>query len=192
MPIEKGNPMRATHTLPLAAAMLLAACGGGDADTDNDGAVSAGEVVAEAQDAIKPLPGEYQTTVDMLEFNVPGMPDSVKRQMQQQMGGAAEVNRPFTYCLTPEQARANGPEQMAKHMAQGDCTVARFDVSGGTISADMTCKGANGSTSHVVMEGQMTSTKSTMAVTDEMEIPGAGKVQIRTRATSERVGDCAA
>jgi len=188
----KGKPMRAIHTLPLAVAILLAGCGGSDADTDNDGAISTDEVVAEAQGAIKPQPGQYRTTIEMLEFNVPNMPDSVKEQMQRQMGGQSEVTRPYTYCLTPEQAAANGPEQMAKHMAQGDCTVARFDVSGGTISADMTCKGANNSSSHVVMEGEMTSTKSTMSVTDEMEMPGMGKVQIRTRATSERIGDCAA
>ena len=108
--------MRAIHTLPLAVAILLAGCGGGDADTDNNGAVSTDEVVAEAQGAIKPQPGQYRTTIEMLEFNVPNMPDSVKEQMQRQMGGQSEVTRPYTYCLTPEQAAANGPEQMAKHM----------------------------------------------------------------------------
>ena len=47
---------------------------------------------------------------------------------QAQMGGAAEVAKPITYCLTPEQAAANGAEQMAKRMAEGNCTVARFDA----------------------------------------------------------------
>ena len=69
--------MRLTHTLPLAAAILLAACGG-DADTDGDGAVSGEEFAAEAAGAIKPQPGQYRTSYEMLEFDVPGMPESVK------------------------------------------------------------------------------------------------------------------
>ena len=120
--------MRLIHTAPLAAAFLLAACGG-DADTDEDGAVS-GEAIAEAADAITLQPGQYRTTYEMLEFNVPGAPDAVKDQMQAMMGGAAEVAAPATYCFTPEQAAENGAEQMAKKMAEGNCTVARFDASG--------------------------------------------------------------
>jgi hypothetical protein len=181
--------MRLIHTAPLAAAILLAACGG-DADTNDDGAVSGEEVAAEAAGAIKPQPGQYRTSYEMLEFNMPGAPDAVKQQMQAQMGGAAEVAKPITSCLTPEQAAANGPEQMAKNMAEGNCTVARFDVSGGSISADMQCTVANGTTNHVLMDGQMTATSSTMTMTNDMDLQGAGKVQIKSRITSERIGDC--
>jgi len=183
--------MRLIHTAPLAAAILLAACGG-DADTNDDGAISGEEVAAEAAGAIKPQPGQYRTTYQMLEFNVPGAPEAMKQQMQAQMGGAAEVAKPITSCLTPEQAAANGPEQMAKNMAEGNCTVARFDVSGGTISADMQCTVANGTTNHVLMDGQMTGTGSTMTMTSEMDMQSLGKVQMKTRVTSERIGDCPA
>jgi len=183
--------MRLIDTAPLAAALLLAACGG-DADTDNDGAVSSEEVVAEAAGSIRLQPGQYRTSFETLEFNVPGMPEEVKRQVQAQMGGAADARRTTTYCLTPEQAEANGAEQMAKNMAQGNCTVARFDVSGGALSTEMQCTGANGATSHVVMDGQMTSTSSTMTMTNEMDMPGMGKMQMKVRATSQRIGDCPA
>lgn len=77
-------------------------------------------------------------------------------------------------------------------MAQGNCTVARFDVSGGKLSAEMQCTGANGATSHVVMDGQMTSTSSTMTMTNETDMAGMGKMQMKMRATSERIGDCPA
>ena len=183
--------MRLIHTAPLAAAILLAACGD-DADTDGDGALSGDEVAAEAAGAIKPQPGQYRTTYQMLEFNVPGATDAMKQQMQAQMGGAAEVAKPITSCLTPEQVAANGPEQMAKNMAEGNCTVARFDVSGGTISADMQCTVANGTTNHVLMDGQMTGTSSTITMTSEMDMQSLGKVQMKTRVTSERIGDCPA
>src|SRR6187402_695116 len=114
---KRGNSMRLIHTAPLAAAILLAACGG-DADTNDDGAVSGEEVAAEAAGAIRPQPGQYRTSYEMLEFDMPGAPDAVKQAAQAQMGGAAEVMKPITSCLTPEQAAANGPEQMAKSMAE--------------------------------------------------------------------------
>ena len=147
--------MRPIPTASLAAAALLAACSG-DADTDNDGTVSGDEIVAEAAGAVQPEPGQYRTSFEMLEFNVPGLPDSVKQQMQAQMGGAAGQGTTTTYCLTPEQAEANG------------------------------------ATSHVVMDGQMTSTSSTMTMTNETDMAGMGKMQMKMRAKSERIGDCPA
>ena len=151
--------MRLIHTAPLAAAILLAACGGG-ADADKDGAVSSNEAVAEAAQAPRLQPGEYRTTYEMLEFNVPGATDERKQQLQALMGGKEEVAKPITHCLTPEQAAANGAEQMAKNMAAGNCTVARFDVSGGTISAEMQCTGPTGNMSHVTMDGQISEVRS--------------------------------
>ena len=148
--------MRLIHTAPLAAAILLAACGG-DADTDDDGAVSGEEVAAEAAGAIKPQPGQYRTHVRAAR---------VRRARRARRGEAADAGADgrrsearrsrSPICLTPEQAAANGPEQMVKNMAEGNCTIARFDVSGGTIVAEMQCTGPTGGTSHVLMDGQMT------------------------------------
>jgi hypothetical protein len=183
--------MRLIHTAPLAAAILLAACGG-DADTNADGTVSGEELAAEAAGAIKPQPGLYRTTYEMLEFNIPGADAARQQQAQAIMGGASEVAKPITSCLTPEQVAANGAEQMAKNMAGGNCTVARFDVAGGSISSEMRCTGADGITTKVLMDGQMTSTSSTMTMTTETDMPSLGKVQMKTRLTSERIGDCPA
>lgn len=183
--------MRLIHTAPLAVAILLAACGG-DADTNDDGKVSGEEAVAEAANVPKPQPGQYRTTTEILEFNIPGAPDEVKQRIQAQMGGVAEMSKPTLTCLTPEQAAQNGAEQMAKNMAEGNCTVARFDVSGGSISSEMQCTDARGGVSHVTLDGQMTATSSTMTMTNEMDMPGMGKMQIKARVSSERVGDCPA
>lgn len=178
--------MRSIHSAPLAAAILLAACGGG-ADTNDDGAISGEEVVAEAAGMIRPQPGQYRTNFELLEFDVPGMPEAVREQM----GGAAEVVQPITYCLTPEEAEANGAEQMAKQMAEGDCTIARFDASGGSVSAEMECSGANGAASHVTMDGQMTATSSAMTMTAEIDMQGQ-KMTTKSRVTTQRIGDCPA
>ena len=184
--------MRLIHTAPLAAAILLAACGG-DADTADEGNAAAGNAaLAGAAGSITLQPGLYRTSFEQLGFNVPGASDAVKQQMQATMGGPAEVAKPITYCFTPEQAAANGPEEMAKKMAEGNCTVARFDVSGGSISSEMQCTGADGVTTRVVMDGQMTATSSTMTMTQEMQLPGSSKVEIKSHVTTERVGDCPA
>ena len=75
--------MRPIHTLPLAAAILLAACGGSETDADGDGELSADEVAAEAEGMVQPRPGQYRTTLELVEFEAPGMPDSAKQQLQQ-------------------------------------------------------------------------------------------------------------
>jgi hypothetical protein len=183
--------MRLTSTAPLVAAILLAACGG-DADTDGDGAISGDEVVAEAAGAIKPQPGQYRTSIELLELDIPGMPEEMQQQMRTQMGNVVGDGGALTYCLTPEDAAANGAEQMAKNMAASDCTVTRFDVSGGTISTEMQCKDASGGTSKVAMDGQMTETRSTMTMTNDIAMPDGGRMQTKSRVTAERIGDCPA
>jgi hypothetical protein len=182
--------MRLIHTAPLAAAILLAACGG-NADTDGDGAISTDEAVAEAAGAIQPQPGQYRTSIEVLELEIPGMPEEMQRQMRTQMGNAMG-GEGLTYCLTPEDAAANGAEEMAKNMAAADCTIARFDVSGGTISSEMQCKDASGGTSKVAMEGQMSATGSTMTMTNDIALPDGNRMRSKSRVTAERIGDCPA
>ena len=75
--------MRTINTLPLVAAILLAACGGGEADADGDGELSGDEVAAEASGLIQPRPGQYRASLELLEFDAPGMTEEAKAQMQQ-------------------------------------------------------------------------------------------------------------
>ena len=67
--------MRAIHTLPLVAAMLLAACGG-NSDADGDGKISSDEAAAAAQGMVQPRPGQYRTTAELLDFDMPAWPTS--------------------------------------------------------------------------------------------------------------------
>ncbi len=182
--------MRATHMLPLAAAILLAACGGGDADADGDGSVSGDEIAAEAEGMVQPRPGQYRATLELLEFDAPGVPESAKRQMQEIFAsGLSEGN---SFCMTEADAAANGPEEMVKNLAESDCTMNSFNVSGGTVVADMQCPGQSGGTSTVHMEGQMSAEGSTMTMDMSQEMPNVGATTMKMRVTSERIGDCAA
>ena len=62
---------------------------------------------------------------------------------------------------------------------------------GGSISSEMQCSGNDGITTQVQMDGQMTSTTSTMTMTQKMNL-GGQTVQTKARVTSERIGDCPA
>jgi hypothetical protein len=179
--------MRTIHALPLVAAMLLAGCGD-KADKSGEGTVSNEAVAAAAEGLIEPRPGQYRTSLELLEFDVPGMTDQMKAQMRSMVGG--EFAKGNTYCLTPEEAAANGSKRMAENMAEGNCTFSKFDVSAGTLSADMQCTGDDGLTSHVLMNGIMTQTSSDMTMTMNQQMEGVGQLRMKIHAKSERIGDC--
>ena len=183
--------MRPIHSLPLAAAVLLAACGGGaDEAAEGDG-VSNEDIAAAAAGVPTPEPGQYEVSYELLEFDVPGAPEAMKQQAQAAMGGASEVAKGITFCLTPEEAAANGSRQMVENLADSNCRFAKYDVSGGTVSADMQCTDETGAEAHMLMDGQVTSTGSTMTMTTEQTIAGMGSVRMKTRVTSRRTGECA-
>jgi len=181
--------MRAIHSLPLAAAILLAACGG-DTDADGDGELSADEIAAEAEGMVQPRPGQYRTSLELLEFDAPGIPDSAKQQMQAAFEqGLAEGN---TFCMTEADAAENGPREMVEQLAENDCEMKNFQVSGGSVVAEMQCPSEGGGTSSVKMEGEMTAESSTMTMDMSQEMAGMGAMNMKMRVNSERIGDCTA
>ena len=181
--------MRTNHTLPFAAAILLAACGG-ETDADGDGALSEDELAAEAAGLVQPEPGQYRASLELLEFDAPNMPPEAKEQMQQIFAsGLAEGN---SFCMSEADVAEGGPEEMVKNLAEGDCTMNSFNVSGNTIVADMQCPGEGGASSKVRMEGEMRADGSTMTMDMEQDIAGVGATKMKMRVTSERIGDCAA
>ena len=181
--------MRLVHTAPLAAAILLAACGG-DADTNEDGAVSGEEVAAETAGMVQPQPGQYRVSLELLDFQAPGVPEAGKQQMRDLFAsGLAEGN---TFCMTPEDAKANGAEEMVKNLAEADCTMGKFDASGGTVVAEMQCAGEQGGTRTIKLDGEMTPDSSIMTMETSQDIPGVGATSMKIRVNSQRVGDCAA
>jgi len=182
--------MRPAHTLPLIAAILLAACGGNDADADGDGALTGEEVAAAAGDMVQPRPGQYRTTLELLEFEAPGVPDSAKEQMENAFAsGLAEGN---TFCMTEEDAAKNGPRQMVENLAESDCEMKTFEVSGNSVVAEMQCGGTQGASNTVKMEGEMTAESSTMTMDMSQAMAGMGAMNMKMRVNSQRIGDCSA
>ncbi|GAA0274902.1 hypothetical protein GCM10009127_14340 [Alteraurantiacibacter aestuarii] len=174
---------KSLYVLPLAAALALTACGG-DADGDD---VTADEMASQLADAETPQPGQYRSTQELLELDVPGMPEEMAGMMRSAFAeGAAEET---TYCLTAEDA-ASSREQMLANMAESDCNVERFDMSGGTIDAAMNCPTGQGITGDVSLTGTMDGNGADMVMSFSADMPGMGPGTIRMRVVSERIGEC--
>ncbi len=178
--------MRYIKAFPIAAAMALAACGSSN-DAAADGEVTSDEVAAAASEMVKPQPGQYSLKVELTEFDVPNMPEQMKGQMRTAMeSGFAQTN---SYCMTAEQAE-KGPRAMAEQMNNAPCTYSRFEVNGGKLDAEGTCKGQDGMEGKIAMQGETTATSSTMTVNMEQGLPGGTKANIGMKMTSERTGEC--
>lgn len=169
-----------------AASGLLAACGGGadDADADGDGKITMAEAADKARDAtIRPKPGQYRATMEVVDFEVPGAPPQAKDMMKQMMG------RSFEYCLSQEDAD-KGFEEMAKESQDGNCSFEKFDIDGGKMDAVMVCSGDKGEPIRMTMDGMGTETSSKMTMTMDGAIPGYGAGKMIMKTSHQRIGDC--
>jgi len=173
------------HSVPaaLAVVLALAACSGGEEQAGSGETISSEEVAERARGAIKPQPGLYRSTVEVVEVDMPGAADMVKRMM----GGS---NSTSEYCLTPEEAD-RGFEEMARNSQEGDCSFERFDVDGGRIDAAMNCTANGGAPMRLTLQGTGTTTSSEVAMTMETDMPGMGTANVRMKATHQRIGECA-
>lgn len=182
--------MRNWIALPLAAALTLAACGDNEADEADAEAgegMSGTDMATAMADAPMPRPGQYRSTQELLELDIPGAPEQVLNMMRGAFEEGAQAEN--TYCITEEEA-ANSRQEMLEGMAESDCTVERFDVSGGTIDGLMSCPTGDGVTGDLAMTGTMSEEGADMVMTFDAEVPQMGKANIRMRVVSERIGEC--
>lgn len=169
--------------------LVLAACGE-EAKTP----VTADKVIAEAGELAQPLPGQYETTVKLLEFSVPGLPAEQAEKMKAMMGNVGGA--PSSYCLTPDEAK-KGFEESVRKMSEGqggmDCDFDKFDVDGGRLAAEMTCNGPQGMTSRMQLDGTATSqsTSMRMSMTQKAAMIPGGEMRMEMQMDSRRTGDCA-
>jgi hypothetical protein len=190
--IRPESPMRPTilpslpTTLALTAILALTAC-----NKAPSGPKTAEQVKQEVTEMVKPIPGQYHSTSKIVRFEVPGMPAAQAERMKGMF--AATQGRDF--CLTAAEAD-KGYESMTSKLAQGNCKYDRFDASGGTIDAKLTCQTGKGMTGTFEMKGAMTTESSQMTVKVEQSAPGmpggglGGGVKMEMEVTSQRTGDC--
>jgi hypothetical protein len=178
--------MRPIIALPLLAGLALAACG---SEKSADTPLSMEDVKQEAAKVHGPKPGQYRSSVKVLEFDIPGLPPQAADQMKQMMSG--QKSQAHEYCLTEADTKG-GYEEMVKKGQQGNCTFDRFDATASTIDAAMTCKLEQGMVSNVTMKGTTRDDGMAMdmdMVQNDANIPG-GKMRMKLQMTSQRIGDC--
>lgn len=187
--------MRKLTFTTLAAAIALAGCGGGNADADGDGKITNEEAAAAAKGMVAPMPGEYETTMKVLEIELPEVAGVDPAQMKQMMEGM--MNTTTKQCITAEDAQ-NAARQFAQ--APGDeesCTYSKFNVSGGQIDATMSCKGEGGADMTMQLAGTMGREASNMTMELDQVAPNmpggaTGKTHFKLQVDSKRIGDCPA
>lgn len=180
--------MRHAAATVLIAGLALAGCGEANKEPR-----TADEVVAEAAKLEKPRPGQYETTVELVNFDVPGLPPQQAEAMKATMGKVSSQSS--RSCLTQADADKGFEEsvrQMTEKNGTMQCDFGRFDVDGGKIDAAMTCKGPQGMTSDITVEGTGSAEATAMhmkMVQKAAMIPG-GEMRMEMKMNSRRVGDC--
>jgi hypothetical protein len=184
--------MRLGTAVILMGSFVLTACGSETRDTAASSKTS-DEVVAEAGKLEQPRAGQYETTTEIVEFNIPGLPAAQAEQMKSMMGNAARQSSSF--CLTEEEA-AKGFEDSIRKMTEGSdgmkCAFDKFDADGGKLDAAMTCQGPQGMNSEITLDGTAGAEASDMRMAMVQKgsmIPG-GEMRMEMRMKSRRTGDC--
>ena len=171
----------------LALTLSLAGCGTAEeGDGSNSESISMEAAAARARDShMKPEPGLYRVTTQLLELDVPGAPQGAMEAMRGMMAGQSHE-----YCLKQEDVD-KGFEEMARQTQENkDCSFERFDLDKGNFDGRMVCNVPGQGRMTITMNGEGTSASSTMETRMEGDFSGMGRSTIRMRASHERIGDC--
>lgn len=177
--------MRAIVTLVSGAALALLAAGcSGGTDSDGDGKISADEARAEmADNAVKPQPGQYKTSMTFSKADIPGAPPEMMEMLGSSMANS------FEYCLTKEEADKGFEKSLTK--GQGDnCTIERLNMDGGKIDMAMKCDEPATGPMQVTMTGEVTPTSSDLTMNMKGKVANQQDASIEMKLKQERIGDC--
>ena len=169
----------------LASALALAACDSGPKVSVENATPE--EVAAEmkksgvAEQLRKP--GQWQTTMSVVDIAAPGMPPEAVQQMRQMMGNGQSTQR----CVTEEELK-----QVESFIGQNNanCRFDHYRVSGGKIDGKAKCtQGAVNQ--QMTMNGSFTADSSDMTIRSETRGgPPGQNVTVTMNIKSKRLGDC--
>ena len=155
------------------AALALVGCGQSD------------DAPGTAAQTVKRKAGNWRTDVELVKFEMPGVPDKVKAQMAKPLAASRSEQ-----CLTQEQA---DHEDIAGTMSKAfgeACTWSRNQVGGGKIDVVGTCtQGAQ--KVDLALAGTLDASKSDVLIISRGKSPmGGGDMEIRMRVASANIGPC--
>lgn len=176
--------------------LMLVACGGGETTVEQ--AADSGEVElanaspseiakqAKASGAMRLNPGEWETTVEVVDIEVPGMPKGGPHS--QALGMMREAKTTVTNCVTQEEAE--NPESGVFTGSNGQCRYERFSMASGRIEGTLNCLGQDGGgTMRMTTAGTFSDTA--FALDNAMETRlGESVMKMKAKVSGKRIGDC--
>ena len=177
--------MKRLTILPLAA-LALASCNQKSVSLTN----ATPEEVAKAskENGPKLSPGRWETKVEILDISMPGMPPGFAEKMTEQMKSAAST---VASCIKPEDVDKPNTELFSGQKGSG-CTFGKYEMSNGTIDAEMTCPG-KGASGTMTMKMKGTFQPDAVTVENEADVsggPGGKGMHEKVRVTAHRTGEC--
>ena len=133
-------------------------------------------------------PGQWQSTVTIDKFEVPGMPPEVAQRMKAMM--AETQAHSFKSCLTKEDVQK--PKEDFFAGKNNACRYERFTMGSGKIDAIMHCGGKDGGKQTMQMAGTYSPENYQMQMSTKMEGgPGTeAGMSMQMRVEAKRVGEC--
>ena len=169
-------------SVPLAACLFLAGCGGG---SEAPGNMTRDEVTAEVAD-VRVAPGEWERRSEILRIEAPDMPRELVARFRQ-------PRPPLRYCITAEQAAQPARVSDAIARPQAGCTMRDFTMRDGRMEGRMVCREGTATQVSTDMSGAYSPESFDYRSRIEMPPPiGDGVIRLEVRTTGRRIGPCPA
>jgi hypothetical protein len=174
----------AAWSLGIAGSLLLSACGD---DSTPQVAVSqeaqAVDIAAQAGGSgVKPQPGRWQVQLKTMDFEMPGVPDDMRKLMRKQMAKGTDT----AVCLTQEEADKAERRFFEPH--DRECTYENFSMANGQIAGKMTC-GEGDAKQAIEVRGSYSATSYDVSLTSQGDMNGQ-PMNMNMEMTGIRVGEC--
>lgn len=134
-------------------------------------------------------PGNWSSTVSILEMNSPGMPPELQQKMKATLGQPRTVEA----CLTADQV--DNPERMIGNVP-ASCRYDRYTMGNGKIDGKMRCE-TNGMVQEMGVSGTYSDDQYSLIIDNKTTVPAnavagqpAGNMAMKMKVDSRRIGEC--
>lgn len=151
-------------------------------------AMSTDEVLAEAAKLPPHVPGQYRTTLELLEIEGPG--DAKELATLRQSMSKEELDNSKA-CDSPEESPASAGVELVQEILEDRCIFDQFNVVGDTVSIIAQCPADNDVSGRVKLNGRIAAESMDLLITVEQQDSDKRPMRMKMRARTERVGACA-
>jgi hypothetical protein len=152
-------------------------------------AMSSEQVIAEAGKLPQQAPGQYRTSLELLQLDGPAESQEFAELLRS--GPANEEVENSDSCANPEAVEASAGVQLVREILADQCVFEQLSVSGDAVAAVVQCPPGQGMPGRVSMNGRIGADSLDLLVTVEQKLPDKGAMRMKMRIRSERIGDCA-